>query len=301
MSALTLVKNFEPAFETDRLSWGVVELQVTDLERAVAFWTSALGLIDRNHSAPGVALGTAERTLFVLHSGATVPVEAAYTGMYHVAIGVRSQAEFSRMLARLIHLQVPVSPTDHLMSKSLYLADPDGLEIEITFETPERLGRMGDMTRGPVMFDVEGRPHNGREALSLSEELTHAETADLMAPLADDSYLAHLHFKVAALEPALDWYKRLGFQNHLTLTDWGFADMGAGEPNTHRLAMNTWAGPNLPAAPENMARLLRYEVIAHDHALLENAGLQRNGDAANGIDPAGVEVTLRGAASGQVA
>ncbi|UWQ96750.1 VOC family protein [Rhodobacteraceae bacterium M385] len=299
MSILSLVKNSEPAATTDRLSWGVVELQVTDLERAVAFWTSALGLVDRNHAAPGVALGTAERTLFVLHSGATAPVEAAFTGMYHVAIGVRSQAEFSRMLARLLHLQIPVSPTDHLMSKSLYLVDPDGLEIEITFETPGRFGRMGDMSRGLIMFDAEGRPHNGREALNLSEELAHAETADLMAPLADDSYLAHLHFKVAALEPALDWYKRLGFQNHLTLAGWGFADMGAGKPNTHRLAMNTWAGPNRPAAPDHMARLLRYEVIAHDPALLENAGLQRNGDSAHGIDPTGVEITLRTVTSGK--
>ena len=43
--------------QSDRLSWGAVELQVTDLDRAVAFWTSALGLIERNFTAPGNALG----------------------------------------------------------------------------------------------------------------------------------------------------------------------------------------------------------------------------------------------------
>jgi len=97
--------------QTDRLSWGQVELQVTDLDRAVAFWTMALGLIERDHSAPGIGLGTKERTLIVLHPGAETPVKAPFTGMYHVAIGVRSQAEFSRMLARLIHLNIQVGPT----------------------------------------------------------------------------------------------------------------------------------------------------------------------------------------------
>ncbi|GHA62922.1 hypothetical protein GCM10008927_30370 [Amylibacter ulvae] len=43
---------------SDRLSWGSVELQVTDLDRAVEFWTLALGLIERDFKAPGVSLGT---------------------------------------------------------------------------------------------------------------------------------------------------------------------------------------------------------------------------------------------------
>lgn len=250
MSRLSIVpqQNADPA--TDRLSWGVVELQVTDLERAVAFWTGALGLIDRNQTAPGVALGTADKTLIVLHSGATRPVEAAFTGMYHVAVGVTSQAEFSRVLARLITLDVPVAPTDHLLAKSLYLSDPDGLEIEITFETPERFGKFGDMSKGLTLYDAEGRPHNGRAPLDVRAELAHAQDANPMAPLAGDAHIAHLHFKVAAIEPALNWFEKLGFQRHLTLDHWGFADMGAGVANTHRLAMNIWAGPNRPAVPD---------------------------------------------------
>ena len=103
-----LVANTNLSPQTDRLSWGQVELQVTDLDRAVAFWTMVLGLIERDHSAPGVALGTKDRTLIVLHPGAQTPVKAPFTGMYHVAIGVRSQVEFSRMLARLIQMNVQV-------------------------------------------------------------------------------------------------------------------------------------------------------------------------------------------------
>lgn len=283
----------DQAYDIDRLSWGVIELQVTDLDRSVAFWTKALGMVERERSSSSVTLGTSTTTLFVLHAGAKKPVSAPFSGMYHVAIGVRSQVEFSRMLARLIRLNVQVGPTDHLMAKSLYLHDPDGLEIEITYETPHRFGRFGDMSRGLTLYDVDGNPHSGRGPLDVTAELAHAAHADPMAPLADNSYLAHLHFKVPALEPALDWFSALGFERHLTLENWGFADMGAGRPNTHRLAMNVWAGKNNPPTPDDMAGLIGYELMAHDITNLAAPHLQQDGDTLKGIDPTGVHVNIR--------
>ncbi len=280
--------------QSDRLSWGAVDLQVTDLDRAVAFWTSALGLIQREGATSGTALGTRDRTLIVLHPGANSPVEAPFTGMYHVAIGVGSQAEFSRMLARLIHLNIRVGPTDHRMAKSLYLHDPDGLEIEITYETPDRFSHFGDMSKGLTLYDVDDNPHSGRGPLDVRAELALAEGADPMAPMADDSYLAHLHFKVPALEPALDRFETLGFERHLTLDSWGFADMGAGAPNTHRLAMNIWSGPNNPPMPQDMAGLVHYELFTHGETIA-SPHLHQDGDTLRGTDPTGVAVTLRSA------
>ncbi|PRY74392.1 catechol 2,3-dioxygenase [Yoonia maritima] len=287
-----LLANTGHPTQIDRLSWGMVELQVTDLDRSVAFWTSALGLVERELASPGIALGTKDRTLIVLRPGANTPVAAPYTGMYHVAIGVRSQAEFSRLLTRLIHLNVQVGPTDHLMAKSLYFHDPDGLEIEITYETPERFSHFGDMSKGLTLFDVDGNRHSGRGPLDVSVELAFAAGADPMTPLAGDTYLAHLHFKVAALGSALDWFETLGFERHLTLDNWGFADMGAGQPNTHRLAMNIWAGPNRPPRPQNMAGLVHYELISNVD-VVASSHLRQDGDVFRGTDPTGVNVTLR--------
>lgn len=279
--------------QADRLSWGVIELQVTDLERSALFWTSVLGLIERSQTETTRVLGTNAKALFVLHSGASRAVVASHTGMYHVAIGVRSQVEFSRLLARLLHLKIRVGPTDHLLAKSLYLTDPDGLEIEITFETPERFGHFGDTTEDLTMYDSKGRQHSGRGPLDVAAELSHVLNADIMAPIAEDTYLAHLHFKVASLEPALNWFESIGFSRHLTLANWGFADMGAGEINTHRLAMNTWAGENHPFAPDDMARLIRYELIAHDTDVVASSPLQRHKDFLRGRDPTGVELVIR--------
>lgn len=293
MTELSRVPVSAPAQQYDRLSWGIVEFQVMNLERATSFWVSVLGLIERSRSATSVAIGTRNQTLFILHAGASRTVEATYTGMYHVAIGVRSQAEFSRLVARLINLKVRVGPTDHLMAKSLYLVDPDGLEIEITLETPERFGYFGDMSKVLTMYDLEGRPHSGRGPLNVDAELTYAKDSNPLADLADDAYIAHLHFKVRSLEPALNWFERLGFSRHLTLGNWGFADMSAGLENTHRLAMNTWAGPNHPAAPSDMARLIRYELVAHDEDVLANTPLHKVGEIWRGSDPTGVEVALR--------
>lgn len=293
MTELSRVPLPAPEQQHDCLSWGVIELQVTDLERAADFWIAALGLIERKRSATSVSLGTKKNTLFVLHAGASRTVEAPYTGMYHVAIGVCSQAEFSRLLARLIHLNVQVGPTDHLMAKSLYLVDPDGFEIEITLETPERFGYFGDMSKGITMYDVAGRPHSGRGPLNVDAELANAKDANFMADIADDTYLAHLHFKVGSLEPALDWFEKLGFSRHLTLANWGFADMGAGVEHAHRLAMNIWAGSNHPPAPNDMARLISYELIAHDDDVFVSTPLQQDGKVWRGVDPTGVEIVLR--------
>lgn len=275
------------------LSWGVIELQVTDLDRAVAFWCDAIGLVDRHQQGPGIALGTATTTLIVLHSGASRPVNPRHTGMYHVAIGVPDQAEFSRVLARLITKRIPVSPTDHLASKSIYFADPDGLEIELILETPERFGKFGDLSRGLILYDVDGNPHSGREALDVEYELSFAKGADVDADLSDGGFLAHVHFKVGGLEEGNSWFEQFGFTRSLMLENWGFSDMGVKGGFAHRLAMNIWAGPNMPAAPDDMARMVRYELRVHDAEMMDSIqGLQAEGDNLTGIDPMGVQIAL---------
>ncbi|MCY0096738.1 VOC family protein [Hoeflea ulvae] len=291
--ALDLARHTARAGLSERLSWGVIEFQVTDLGRTVAFWTSALGLRVIEHDSQRAILGTGTTPLFVFHAGAEVPVRPRHLGLYHVAIGMPDQAEFSRLLARLALLRIPVSPTDHLMSKALYLSDPDGLEIEIALETPERFGRFGDMSRGLVLYDADGKPHNGRAPLDVRAELAHAEGADLEAELSGRAFIAHMHFKVADLNSAAAWFEGIGFARNLMLENWGFADMGAGAAYTHRLAMNVWAGPNLAPAPANMARLVRYALHVHDPAVI--ADIRTLLPAASGLtgrDPTGTEITL---------
>lgn len=280
----------------ERLTWGPLTLSVTDLDRAEVFWTAVVGFVRRPEPGPGLALGTPDRTLVVLQPGATSPVAKGYAGMYHVAFGMPSQAEFSRRMQRFIDLHLPFSPVDHLMSKAIYISDPDGHGIEIAFETPERFGRFSFDGSGFAMVDATGRPHSGRERLDLRAELAEADGSDPALPLHRDTTVAHLHLHVPALDTSLAWFERLGFARNLTLPDFGMADMGTGASYTHRLAMNLWAGPGARPAPAGSARLLSYRLETPDTDTFAAARAQLTEDpetgAMMGTDPAGVTLTL---------
>lgn len=295
-AALALARQRAADNLPERLTWGPLTLSVTNLDRAAAFWTEVIGLVRRADQAPGLALGTPDRTLVALSPGAASPVAKGHAGMYHVAFGMPSQAEFSRRMQRFISLGVPFSPVDHLMSKAIYLDDPDGHGIEIALETPSRFGGFSFDGGRFAMFDAKGRPHSGRERLELRTELAQADGTDPALPLHREATVAHLHLHVPALDPSLTWFEGLGFARNLNLPDFGMADMGAGASYTHRLAMNLWAGRGARPAPANSARLLSYRLEAADAGtfaaakalLTENPG----SNVLTGTDPAGITLTL---------
>lgn len=280
----------------ERLTWGPLTLSVTNLDRAEAFWTEVAGFVRRPEQGRGLALGTADRTLVVLAPGATSPVTRSHAGMYHVAFRMPSQAEFSRRMQRFIDLRVPFSPVDHLMSKAMYLYDPDGHGIEIAYETPERFGRFSFDLGRFAMFDAAGCPHSGRERLDLRAELAAADGTDPALPLHRDASLAHLHLHVPTLDQSLTWFEGLGFARNLNLPGFGMADMGTGAPYTHRLAMNIWAGPGARPAPASSARLQSYRLEAADAETFAAARAHLTAHPATGTltgtDPAGVTLTL---------
>ncbi|MCB1502865.1 MAG: VOC family protein [Bauldia sp.] len=295
--ALALARRLAAENLTERLTWGAIALSVTDLDRAARFWTSVLGFVPRHGGEPGLALGTPERTLVVLHPGAETGVAKGHAGMYHVAFGMPSQAEFSRMMARLLHMGIPHSPVDHLMSKAIYLADPDGHGIEIAYETPERFSRFSNDGGRFALIDAGGQVRSGRDRLDVRAELSLANGTDPGEPLHRDAVLAHLHLHVPDLPAALDWFEGIGFARNLILADFGMADMGAGAPYTHRLAVNIWAGQGVTPAPATSARLLAYGLDTRDAAVFATARSRFNeairpGELL-GTDPAGVALRLR--------
>ncbi|RYC17885.1 VOC family protein [Ciceribacter ferrooxidans] len=296
-AALALAETLASTGQPERLRYGAVEFAVTDLDRSVAFWTRTLGFKVRAEINDVVELGTEAETLVAFRNGAKHPASPGHSGLYHIAIGVPGQAEFSHLLAHLVALRLPIAPVDHLMSKAIYFDDPDGLGIEIAYETPERFGRFGDFERGFALYDAEGRPHSGRERLDLEQELAHLDGRLVDRRIADGTTIAHIHLRVPDLAAPITFFEQLGFARNLVLPHLGFADLGAGAAYTHRLAMNTWQGRGLTPAPADMARLLAYELVVTDAALFET--LASHPEAAVGgrhiafCDPTGAEVRLR--------
>lgn len=278
-------------------TFGAVHLNVTNLQRSVVFWKEYIGLKLRNATAEYTELGTDKSTLVVLYPTAKTPFKNGYSGIYHLAVHPSNEGEFARVLARLMAKRYPISPTDHTMSKAIYLEDPDGITVEITLETPERLARLEFGPRGPVAIDTDGTVRAATAALDVPAVLKALPDHDLERPLADDTKVGHIHLYVSDVEAAHRFYKDLGFLQNMYLPQYGMADLGAGGAFGHRIAVNAGHTRNKPQAPAGTAGL-RYYTIKFDtperltKALQILPAAQAQPDGYLVADPAGNNVLL---------
>jgi len=125
---------------------GHVVLYVRELERSVRFYRDVLGW---RQAVPGATMplpaamfsgGRTHHELLLIEVGpdaAPIP-PGRRVGMYHFGLKVGdTDEELRAALARLAEAGVPVMGTaDHGMTHSLYLADPDGNEIELYVDVP---------------------------------------------------------------------------------------------------------------------------------------------------------------------
>jgi catechol 2,3-dioxygenase len=298
-----------PITAVDRIGYGAVHLDVIDLARSLPFWRDIIGLQELDSPAGEARLGVAGGALIVLHPGAVRPVGRGHAGLYHVAIHLPDEVEFARILARLMVARVPQSPTDHIFSKATYLNDPDGIMLELTLETPERYGSIEIGPDRVVLRDSEGRERGGTEPLDIDEALAPLGDREIAGPLPSGTFIGHVHLHVNDLEAAYAFYRDvIGFDAHSLMRPIGMADLGAGGPFPHRIALNDWHGPSARQPAPGTVGLRRFELVvataehlAELHARLTAAGVvpaSDQSDAVTGVDPAGntlVVSTLRSA------
>jgi len=143
---------------------GHVHLRVSDLDRAVRFYTEALGF-EVESRMPGAAfLGAGgyhhHIGLNTWRSEGGSPPPPGSTGLFHFAIRYPTRAALATALRRLIDAGAPISgASDHGVSEAIYLADPDGNGIEIYWDRPrEQWPRRGDGTIDlfTAPLDVDG-------------------------------------------------------------------------------------------------------------------------------------------------
>jgi catechol 2,3-dioxygenase len=121
---------------------GHVHLKVSDLERAVSFYSRALGFEVTQRmgnkaaflSAGGyhhhIGLNTWES------EGGSAPPDGT-TGLYHFAIRYADRASLGEALRRLQEAGIRLEgASDHGVSEALYLRDPDGNGIELYWDRP---------------------------------------------------------------------------------------------------------------------------------------------------------------------
>lgn len=286
----------DPALVTDVATFGAAHLEVTDLDRSLAFWEGLVGLHVFEREGETARLGAGGVELLVLHAVADGPARPGHTGLYHVALHLPDEPEFARILGRLLRSGHPIGPTDHVFSKAIYLSDPDGLGLELTLETLELVREFELSDAGIHLVDAEGRTRTGRDPLDIPALMATLGDGDLTRPLPAGTRIGHVHLHVRDLAEVRRFFVDLGLTPHSYAPALGGSDYGAGGPFPHRIGANTWQGPNATPAPAGTARLRHVELLydgpARLAATLERLGLDPAAGGAVVHDPSGTAIRL---------
>ena len=116
---------------------GHIHLTVSDLERSLKFYRDILGFeITSFYGEQAVFLSAGG---YHHHIGLNTwagegapPPPAGHTGLYHFAILYPSRKELARVVKRLYEVNYKIDgASDHGVSESIYISDPDGSGIEL--------------------------------------------------------------------------------------------------------------------------------------------------------------------------
>jgi catechol 2,3-dioxygenase len=119
---------------------GHLVLYVKDVERSAAFYRDVLGwdvVFPTTLGTPAAAFSSGrthhELLLIEVGEGATPQPRGRHLGLYHFGLKVGdTDEELREAVARLEEAGVPiVGSSDHTVTHSLYILDPDGNEIEL--------------------------------------------------------------------------------------------------------------------------------------------------------------------------
>ena len=127
---------------------GHVVFYVKDLEKSLAFYRDVLGFteVGRIFSGAAAALtsGRTHHELLLIQVGdAPAPVTGRRRGLYHIGIKIGNSLDELREAKKdLERAGIAIEGmSDHTVSQSLYLRDPDGNEVELYVDAEETLWR----------------------------------------------------------------------------------------------------------------------------------------------------------------
>lgn len=268
---------------------GPVTLQVADLERSLDFYRATLGLAELGRDAGAAVLGAGSRPLVELRErlGAR-PAGRGRLGLFHFAILLPERPALGRFVQHLADLDVRAGAGDHIVSEAFYLADPDGLGIEVYADRPRaswrRTGRELRMATDPVDVAAVVAAGGGAAWEGMPEGTT----------------MGHVHLHVGDLALASRYYSEaLGFDR----TGWSYPGalfLAAGGYH-HHLGTNIWAGTGARPPGADEARLLEWSLTLPDAASLRAAAesltqagfaAELLGDAMRTRDPWGTALWL---------
>lgn len=121
---------------------GHVHLKVSDLEKAIEFYSGVLGFeVTMRYGSQAAFLSAGgyhhHIGLNTWHSKGGSPAPVNSTGLYHVAIVFPERKDLAVIFKRLLDAKYPLAgASDHGVSEAIYLNDPDGNGLELYWDKP---------------------------------------------------------------------------------------------------------------------------------------------------------------------
>jgi catechol 2,3-dioxygenase len=248
---------------------GYVNLTVANLNAQISFYEKVLGMQLHWREGASAGLGAGEQDLLRLTEVKGVRRPRGTTGLYHFALLYPSRKELARAVARLFKLRYPNYPTDHVISETTYLDDPEGQTIELYIRTLHR-GTM-EIVNGDISIRrFDGKPASGRDPLDLDDlfrELTPEDQLDLSLP--KGTKMGHVHLWTANLADEMHFYHDvLGFQKGPVSTSWHMGEVGLSKDQPHVIAWNTWHGEGAPTPPADSLGIRYFTIVLPDQTEL---------------------------------
>ena len=229
---------------------GAVELTVTDLDRSVHFYETAIGLRLHGREGNRAALGAGGEDLLVLVEDPHARPAGRHSGLYHFALLHPSRLELARAAARLAVTRTRISgASDHNISEAIYLPDPDDNGIELAADRGrETWGDISDPTvlGGPAPLDLAG-------LMSLVQD---EEPQPHVAP---ETVVGHVHLHIGDIDRSLAFYRDvIGFEVMTLLDSAAFVAAGGYH---HHLGLNIWRGRGAPPVPAGVVGLRHWTIV----------------------------------------
>lgn len=272
----------------DAIFPGAPTLVVRDLQRVAAYYEEGIGLTRIDADRETARLGAGGRVLLTLRRRADADREpAGLAGLYHTAFLVPSRAELGAWLRRAIKIRLPFDGvSDHIVSESLYLSDPEGNGVEIYADRPRATWKWSGsiVEMGTLALDGDGILRDGAK---LPER-------DLIS---DGTVVGHVHLRVGGIPEAEAFYRDVIGLDVTRRRDG--ATFYASSRYHHHLATNTWQSAGSPRRPGSTTGLAVLALVAPEAAQFEivsermlKAGGKRQGDSVTAEDPWGNQVQL---------
>jgi catechol 2,3-dioxygenase len=244
------------------LKLGPVHLIVSGLERSVAWYERALGLRVHERGSQ-VSLGDGTETSIVLHEDPAARRPGRHAGLYHYALLYADRRDLSLAVRRLAAAEAPVQGmSDHGTHEAIYLADPDGIGIELAADRSR--DQWPDWRE---LFKSGG----GRPSPLNLDDLLAVTASDPSTPSAvgEGLRVGHLHLHVGDVQEAFSFYRDvLGFEEQGDFGSGGFVSAGGYH---HHLGFNEWQGKGVGPAPEHTAGLKEWTIVLPDGTSVEEA------------------------------